>query len=216
MDPAEVATLSTLLETTYMSGIDGLVSVLQEIRATWGPIDLSYFKEDWESGFRTLNLKPDHQRFFIAAAENEHGEIVCFVPTRLLFGPSRCPPQFSRVSKASERVQTEFLWIVTNHHVDDHIAFETVELMESARLSVRRLAAILQIPLADKKALPAWCKVCAHAQRDTVPHLHRLWRLPSVQKGQYCGCVPFFTIVWSEIRASAWPNPRTPYPTTAR
>ena len=138
VDPAEVSTLSALLETTYMSSLDGIINVLQEIRAAWGPIDLLFFKEDWEAGFRTLNLKLEHRRFFVAAAESEQGQVVCCVPVKLLLGPSRCPPQFSRVSEAFERLQTEFLWIVTNHHVDDHIAFETPELVESARVSIRR------------------------------------------------------------------------------
>ena len=44
-------------------------------------------------------------------------------------------------------------WVITNHHVDDHIGFETAELIQSARETVRQLAAILQIPLTDKKEL---------------------------------------------------------------
>ena len=40
-------------------------------------------------------------------------------------------------------------------------AIERAELVNSARISFRRLAAILQIPLANKKAVPPWCGDCS-------------------------------------------------------
>ena len=52
VDPAELATMSKLLETS-------IISVLPEVRASWGPIDLLFFKEDWEAALSTLDLKQD-------------------------------------------------------------------------------------------------------------------------------------------------------------
>ena len=169
IDPLEVSTLSALLETTYMAGLDGVVAVLQELRSVWGPCDLVLFKEDWEAGFRCLMLKQEHQRYFIAAAETSSGEVVGFVPKRLLFGPSRCPPQFSRASEAFEYILVGLLLVITTHHVDDHIGFERRELAGSARRAVRRTAKLLQIPLSEKKALPPICGQCTGQPSLVVP-----------------------------------------------
>ena len=147
MDPSEVSTLSELLETVYMCGSVGVVSVLRKLRSHWGDCELQFFKEDWVAGYRQLVLHPSHRRFFVAAAENEAGEVVCFLPRRLLFGPSRCPAQFSRMAECFERILASLLWVVSTHHVDDHIGFEKIQHMHSARRAVRRLAQILQIPL---------------------------------------------------------------------
>ena len=149
--PAEVAALSELLETTYMCGVEGVVGVLPEIRAAWGACGLFLFKEDCEAGYRALDLLEALRLFFVAAAESERRETVGFVPKRLLFGPSRGPPQFSRGSEAFERILAAHVWILSTHHVDDHIAFETAPLAHSAGQSTRALADILQIPLSNSK-----------------------------------------------------------------
>lgn len=161
LDPAEITALCSLLETVYMCGLDGLAAMLRKIRKEWGNVELVFSKEDWRAGFRQLRLHPGHRRYFVAAAVDEQGRIVCFVPNYLIFGGSRCVPQFCRVSEAFERVCTGLLWVVTNHHVDDHIIVEQPGLIKSARQSVRKLAQILQIELANDKALPPWCSVCA-------------------------------------------------------
>ena len=46
IDPSEVSTLSTLLETTYMSGVGGVISVLQGLHRVWGSCSLRFVKED--------------------------------------------------------------------------------------------------------------------------------------------------------------------------
>lgn len=160
IDPSEDSTLSALLETTYMTGLDGVVAVLQELRSVLGPCDLVLFKKYWEAGFRCLMLKREHQRYCIAAAETSSGEVVRFVPKRLLLGPSRCPPQFSRASEAFEYILVGLLLVTTTHHVDDHLGFERRELAGSARRAVRRTAKLLQIQLSEKKALPPICGQC--------------------------------------------------------
>ena len=99
-----------------MCGLDGFIAVLGLINEQWGPCALEFCKEDWRHGYRQLLLREEHKRYFVAAAEDEQGRIVCFVPKRLLFGPPTCPPQFSRVSEAFEWVLTVLLWVVTTHH----------------------------------------------------------------------------------------------------
>lgn len=116
VDPSEISTLPSLLEVTYMAGVDGVVGAMQEIQAVWSPDGLLLFKEDWDAGYRSLRLLETDRRFFVAAAKDESGEIVGFVPKMLLFGPSRCTPQFSRVSEAFERILAGHLWVVLTHH----------------------------------------------------------------------------------------------------
>ncbi len=58
IDPAEVSTLLALLDTAYMCGIDGFISMLQCVREHWGACSLLLSKEDWSSGFRRLKLLP--------------------------------------------------------------------------------------------------------------------------------------------------------------
>ena len=79
MDPEELTTVSALLETVYMCGLDGIAAMLNRIRDEWGEVELEFCKEDWKAGFRQLHLHLEHRRYFVATAVNEDNEIVCFV-----------------------------------------------------------------------------------------------------------------------------------------
>ena len=138
-----------------------MIAMLRKIREHWGDKELEFFKEDWQAGFRQLPILSEHKRYFVAAAAQPNGDIVCFVPKAMLFGPPRCPPQFCRASEALERVAAGLLWIVTTHHVDDHIIVDEPQYIHSARQAFRKLASILQIKLSDEKSLPKWCSICS-------------------------------------------------------
>ena len=154
VDPDEPNAVTAVLSKTPMADVDGVADLFRAVHsAVCGPLQGA--KEDWEAGFRALDLAEIDRNLFCVHAEDLRGLVWIFRPRRLLFGPRAGPPQFCRRSGALDFLAGALLCIASTSHVDDHIiADKAGPCASSAHVAFVKLAELLGDPLKVEKAVP--------------------------------------------------------------
>ena len=93
--------VATLPEKLVPLGIDGWVSLIRWAYEDPQVQQAQLFKEDWKSGFRQLQLHPEHRRYFVASSSANRSSVI----THTLCTPSLLFIQ----SLNSVRVRTQLI-----------------------------------------------------------------------------------------------------------